>query len=348
MKRKSGGYRGVVVSDWDRVRDTRKGRLVLRGALQAFMDVPSLYPALRRQARDFAKTGIVRPMQAFATGDDFPASVLEVLERFHQTTYYDLGYEEIFDMKDIRNSKRASIDISDVTSGLTFAKTEIGERAQLYKMSGQKTTITTALYSGGLHWSKILFDDEEYWTLEDNAIAFRNKFFSSKAQDFYDLIEAISATYDLAWQPGQDTLVAGTEGYTVQRDIKTINTAAVNIITRVKDLGFGVGPTSPFKILAPLELKDRLTNALTNVFQAYTGSPNRLQYNVTPIYTTMLSDATKYYMILPKQKLIGLERMDLTILTDMDITTYAELAVGWARYGGAVAEEKQLVRCETE
>lgn len=343
------GYKGTIISDWDRIKSLprKKYEPLVRGALQAFMDLPKRYPVLKRQADHFAKTGEVKPIEAFATGDDFPTSVVEVLDKFRQTTYYDTGFEQVFDMKDMRSIPRSSFEILDVTSGLTFGKTAIGERAQLYKMSGAKTTVSVDLYSGGLQWHKTLFDDEEYWTLEDNAVYFRNKAFSSKAQDFYDLIDATSNTYDLALQSGKDSLSSGTEGYTVQRDIETINTACLNILKRCKGLGFGVGPQTEMIILAPLDLRERLTDALSTTFQAKQGSPTRLGYNIRPIYTLMLSEADKYYVILPKNKIKGATRMDLTVLTDMDITSYSELAVGWMRYGGAIGEEKQIVRCST-
>lgn len=179
------GYRGDVISDWSRVNiETTAGRVLVRNALNAFVNLPNRFPALVRKAQAFARTGEVQSIQSFATGEDFPSTILDVMEKFNQTTLFDLGYEAIFDIKDMRNSKRKGFDILDVTSGLTFTKTEIGERAKLYKMSGVKTTVEADLYSGGLHWHRTLFDDEEYWTLEDNAITFRNKFWSSKAQDF--------------------------------------------------------------------------------------------------------------------------------------------------------------------
>jgi len=342
------GYKGDVISDWSLVKpDTKRGRVLIRNALNSFMNLPIKYPILKAQAQSFARTGEAKPIQAFATGQDFPTSVTEVLEKWHQTTYYDVGYEDVFNIKDMRNVKRSSFDILDVASGLTFKVTEIGEKALLYKMSGEKETVSVDLVSAGLHWHKTLFDDEEYWTLEDNAIQFRNKYYSSKAQAYYDLIDATSATYDLPWQDSKDTLVAGTQNYVAQRDVTTINTACVNILVALQNLGMSIGPASEFIILAPVQLKGRITDALTNQFQAYEGSPNRLQFNVRPVYTLMLADPEVYYVIFPKNKILGANRMDLTILTDINITTYSELAVGWARYGGCIGDERQLVRCST-
>jgi len=344
-----------LVSDWGLVNvDTVAGRLQLQGAVQAFMglpDHPKYGPVVRHAAQAFAKTGLpqspLQSIQAFTTGDDFPASIIQVLEKFHQTTYYDTGWEEVFNVKDMTNIRRASFEISDITDGLTFSKTEIGERAKLYKMSGANVTVPVDMYSGGLHWHKTLFDDEKYWTLEDSAVAFRNKFYSSKAQDFYDLIDAIGATYDQAWATGVDSVASGTVGYAVQRDVRTMNSACVSIIKLLKSKGMDIGPNASFICLAPIDLKDRITNALSNLFQAVGGSPTRVQYNIRPVYTTMLAETDKYYIIFPKNKIIAANRMNLKVLADMNITSYSELAVGWARYGGVIGETGQVVRCST-
>jgi len=61
----------------------------------------------------------------------------------------------------------------------------------------------------------------------------------------------------------------------------------------------------------------------------------------------MLSSSSVYYVIFPKNKLKGANRMDLTVFSDFDIEAYSDIAVGWQRYGGAVGELKQLVRCAT-
>jgi hypothetical protein len=229
-----------------------------------------------------------------------------------------------------------------------------GEKAKLFKMNGSKVSVTLDMYGGGLGWSRRLFDDREYWTIEDNAIYFRNKAYSSKAQDFYDLIDSMAATYDLAWQAVTGAVPNTNENYVPIRDINTINKACENILLRLTgnangtdDLGMGVTPASEFIILAPIQLIGRIKRALGMVQQPFAGSTTQLNYNVRPIYTMMLASATEYYVILPKNKIKGANRMDLTIFSDFDIESYTDIAVGWQRYGGAIGEIKQLVRCST-
>lgn len=349
-------YKGQIVSDWGYFE--RMGGLenpnatrMVRGALNTFFLEPTTAP-FKAAAQAFAETGDANAakstlIQAFGTSGDFPTSVLEVLDKYHRLTYFDTAYEQIFDMLDMRSSNRNGFDITDVTSGLTFNKVPEGQKAKLYKMSGQKVSVTLDMYGAGLGWSRRLFDDREYWTIEDNAIEFRNKAYSSKAQNFIDLIDAVPATYDLAWQPVEGNIPNTNENYVPLRDIGTINKACENILIRLKDLGMGVTPSSEFIILAPVQLKGRIARAMGMVQQPFSSSTKQLYYTVRPVYSLMLASSTEYYVIFPKKKIKGANRMDLTVMSDFDIEAYTDIAVGWQRYGGAIGEIKQIVRCST-
>lgn len=349
--------KGSIVSDWGLFErlggiDNPTARNLMRGALNKFLLQPTTTP-FKVAAQAFAETGDAAMaktalMQAFATSQDFPASVLEVMDKYHQLTYFDTGYEQIFNMMDMRDTDRNGFDIMDVISGLAFALVPEGQKAKIYKMSGAKVSVTLDMYGAGLGWSRRLFDDKEYWNIEDNATEFRNKAFSSKAQDFYDLIEATAATYDLSWQAVTPSGVANTDkDYDAIRDSNTINKACENILIRLKDLGMGVTANSEFIILAPIQLRGRLPRALNIVQQPFADSTQRTFYNTRTVYTLMLTNTTKYYVIFPKNKIKGAIRMDLTVYSDFDPESYADIAVGWQRYGGAIGELKQIVRCST-
>ncbi len=349
-------YNGKIISDWGLVErsggiDNPRNRSMIRGALNRFLVEPLTMP-FKAAAQAFSGTGDVTAartslMQAFATSQDFPASVLEVMDKYHQTLYFDTGYEQIFDMMDMRNSNRNGFDIQDVISGLEFAEVPEGMKAKIHKMSGAKVTVTLAMYGAGLGWSRRLFDDREYWTIEDNAIEFRNKAYESKAQGFYDLIDNTLGTYDQAWVAIEGAISNTNENYVPLRDIRTINQACEDILLRLKDLGMGVTPASEFILLAPIQLRNRIPRALGMVQQPFASSTSQVTYNVRTIYSLMLAETDEYYVIFPKKKLKGANRMDLTVFSEFDIEAYADIAVGWQRYGGAIGELKQLVRCST-
>ncbi len=347
---------GKIVSDWDLFEsmggiDNPNARSMVKGAFNHYLLQPTTPPFVAA-SQAFAESGdrskaLSVFTQAFATSADFPASVIEVIDKFHQLTYFDTGYEQVFNMMDMRQSQRNSFAITDVISGLTFALVPEGMKAKIYKMSGAKYEVSLDMYGAGLGWSRRLFDDREYWTIEDNVTEFRNKAFSSKAQDFFDLIEAVAATYDQAWVAIEGAIPTTNENYVPLRDIRTINQACEDILLRTNELGMGVTPNSEFIILAPIQLKNRLPRALGMVQQAFASSTKQLTYTVRVVYTMMFTSTTEYYVILPKQKMKGAIRMDLTVFSDFDIESYNDIAVGWQRYGGGIGEIKQIVRCST-
>ena len=349
-------YKGKIVSDWGLVE--RMGGIdnpavcsMLRGALNRFLVEP-LTPPFKAAAQAFSSTGDVTAarnalVQGFATSQDFPTTVLEVLDKYHQTLYFDTAYEQIFKCFDMWNSNRNGFSITDVISGLTFALVPEGMKAKIYKMSGKKVDVTLDMYGAGLGWSRRLFDDREYWTIEDNAIEFRNKAFESKAQDYYDLVEGIATTYDLAWVAVTGAIPNTNENYIPIRDINTINKACEEILIRCKNLGMGVSPQTEFLILSPIQNIGRIRRAIGMVQQPFAFSTTQLNYNVRPAYTLMLTNTSDYYVILPGKKLQAANRMDLTIFSDFDIEAYTDIAVGWQRYGGAIGELKQITRCKT-
>lgn len=352
--------KGKIVSDWGLVErmggiENPAARNMLRGALNTFLMQPTTAP-FKAAAQAFAETGSVSTarsvlrtefIQAFGTSEDFPASVLEVLDKYHQTLYFDSGWEQVFKTIDLRNSNRDSFDILDVISGLAFNLVPEGKKALIYKMSGAKVTVTLDMYAAGLGWSRRLFMNKEYWHLEDNAIEFRNKAFESKAQNHYDLIEQVGTTYDLSWQPVTGAVQNTDKDYVPIRDINTINKACENILIRLQDLGMGVTPQSEFLIVSPIQNIGRIKRAIGIVQQAFSSSTAQLNYNVRPIYTLMFTNTSDYYVILPGKKIQSANRMDLTVFSDFDIEAFTDVAVGWQWYGAAIGELQQIVRCKT-
>jgi hypothetical protein len=328
--------KGKIIKDWSQVNfKDPANRKQIRGALQHFM-----------RAVDKKNSPVRKAIQAFSTKGDFPTEILQVLEKYHATPDYDLGYEQIFDIRDFTGTNQSGFDIVNVESGLTFSKVGTGEKAKVFKMSGEKISVSFDKYGGGLHWDRTLIDDKQYWTLEDNAIAFRNKAYSSRAEAFYTLIEAVTNT--TSWQAVTPASVAASDkDYNAIRDVNTINKACLDILTAVKDKGIGANANSQFKLLAPLALKGRILRALALLQQSFAGSQGRLSFNVTPIFTLMLSSNSYYYVALPGAKLKGGYRMDLTLYDQFDILAYADTMAGWMRYGGAIGDTEQIKKVST-
>ena len=327
--------RGKMIADWNKVdwRSAEGARQFLE-AVQFFMDRP-------RRAAEALRAKV----QEFTTGADFPASAVEAVARFHQVDEPDLGWEQVFDVGDFTGTAKNGFELVDVASGLSFRAIAPGEKAEVFKVSGDKITVNFDLYGGALGWSKLWFDDQEYWKIEDAAKEFRAKWYANKAQAHYDLISESRADSDVSWQGG----VLDTKAV---RDAETINSACVSILAELQGKGLEVNTNSRFVVVAPLQLMARMRNALNLSLDR--GGATELNFNVGLAVTTRLknhaltaAETAQYFVVLPGRKLKSGDRMDLTVLSETDILAYAETVAGWGRYGAVVGEEGQLRRCAT-
>jgi len=330
---------------------------MLAQALQFSFSYPDLFTPERFEGTDAIskkfreKKKIQRAsmhLQAFGTLGDFPAAPKDVIDKFHEIPLYDNGFEQIFDIQDYSGSRRDGFSISTVQSGLTFRKVLTGEKLKVYQMSGDKAYVYFDYYGGALNWHRSLFDNQDYWTIEDNAIEFRNEAFRIRAATFYALLEtAADAKAIIAWQnPTPAGLAATDRYYAASRDINTLNFAAQTIMLACTNKGYGISPDiAQFIILTPLQLRGRIRQALKYQMDSYVGSEKVSDYNFRQITTTMLTSATQYIVILPKKKFKAGYRMDLTTYADFDILAYVDTVAGWMAYGGAVGDSDQLERC---
>lgn len=331
--------KGMLIKDWTKFDFSNKAHLnVLAQNLGKFLVGPSSEEYRSVAAR----------IQEFATPQDFPTSILEVLAKFHQTTPYDMGWQQIYKVLDLTGSKRNGFDISDVTSGLTFDKIVIGEKLEVKKMWGSKAHVYFDNYGGALGWHQNLIDDEEYWTLEDTAVAFRNAAYYEQALVFYTLLEAVGATGAVAWQAASPAALAASDAtYLANRDIRTMNAAALQIALAVAGKGYGVTPqNAQFIVMAPIQLQERVKNALSLNFQLFAGSPSQANFSFKPIIPTpgMLADLTHGWVILPGNKIMAGIRQDLKYYSSFDMLSNTAAQAGWMRYGGAVGDTDQIAR----
>ncbi len=322
---------GLIFSDYKKIDlHSADGVAKFYGAVNHFLQGPE------KVGRKLVHAGV----REFTTTSDFPAEAKDVMEKFHVgIDEIDVGYEQVFNIRDFTTIPRDGFKIRDVSSGLTFAKMKAGQKAKVFKVIGTDAEVKFDMYGGAIGWSRKWFDDEEFWTIEDAALEFRRKWFSNKATAFYGLIEALPTTHDVTWQGG----VGNTE---LDRDIATINTACTQILNLLKTAGVGVTANSQFVIVAPVALKARILRAVDTAFR-FSEAAGQVAFAVTPMFTTNLADATSYYVALPKQKATGGNRMNLTILSQLDVLSYSEVVSGFGRFGGIIGEIKQFARCAT-
>ena len=354
--------RGQIIKDWtgvdyERLFDPQKKdrdyQQKVVEALQFFFALPNRFiPEKFAKNEKFLKKKEAfekARLQYFATLNDFPATPKEVVDKYHELAVYDTGFEEIFNVRDYSNSRKDGFAIDTIRSGLTFRKMKTGEKLYVYQMEGEREYVFFDYYGGALGWHRSLFENQDYWRLEENAIEFRNEAYRIRAATFYALIEAVAPlkAADIAWQAHPDGVAAGNRGFLAGCDAATMNLAAQTILLANQAKGYGISPQNvSFIILAPIQLRARIKQALNYTYDNVGGSPAIIDYNFRPIFTTMLTNVNHYWVILPKKKLVAGYRMDLTTFTDFDILSYTDTVAGWMAFGGAIADIDQLERVD--
>jgi len=321
-----------LIADWEKVDlADPEGHRKFTGAVQHYLVGPELKRA---------------KVTEYTTRGDVPESASDAVAAFYEAPEADFGYERVFDIIDFTSTRKNGFDIVTVGAGLTFAPVKPGEKARVYKLTGDKITVDFHRYGGALQWDKTWFDDAEFWNIEEATRQFRNRWYSDRAQVFYDLVSASRPDSDVAWQgdAGDPKAV---------RDAETINRACSEIISALADNGYDVTPQSRFVVVAPVQLMARMQNAL-RVSMLDSGAESQLNFNVELVVTNKLrnqaldsTETSRYFVCLPGRKAKGGYRQELTLLAETDILAYAETVAAWGRYGGAVGDSEQFRRCAT-
>jgi hypothetical protein len=324
----------------------------LAGALQFYMATPDTFiPGRFEKVQAFVKQhkefeGL--KVQAFTIPSNFPTyeKAIDVVKKFQLMPEYDNGYEQIFDVLNFEGTKASGFDVMDMASGLTFNEVKVGEKLKVYQMAGEKERCYFSYYGGALGWHRGLFEDQQYWLAENNAIEFRGKAYGTRASVFYGLLEAAADAKGCCSAVPAGCTDCNEDALSIAR---SINYAATVILRNVSGKGYNTNPTTTnFVVLVPLEMLERVRQALAVRAQAFAQSPTVAAFNFIVVPSMMLTNYNRIMVILPKRKIIAGYRMDLTLFDDFDILSLTDTVAGWMRYGGCIGDLDQIECIEFE
>lgn len=303
--------------------------------------VKAMY-ALREYLRapDVARRrGGVAAIRELVTKADFPANsfLAQYIQKFLVIPgEVDFGYEMIFDIHDVATAEgmvlKGSFKTLDVTAGMTFRKMKAGERVQVEAVSGAEVETPYDFYGAAVGFNRIWWDDQDYLPISDLLTMFRAKYYDQRSAAFYALITALGAGVN--FNTGGDLMAK-------------MNGAAATILRAVKDKGYQAAANSEFIILHPPEKAGDVQAALairSDVAVFTAAGKQKAAYRFVPVQSVYIGAADGPYVILPKRKLRGGYRMDLTLYGEFDIYSYAEAMSGWGRYAGLVGDSAQVKR----
>jgi hypothetical protein len=241
----------------------------------------------------------------------------------------DFGFEEIYDLVDMRQSQQTSFDIIDVTNAITFAEVKTGERMKVYGISTTKSTVTKMIIAAAIGILDDWINYAQFWNLNQAVSEARSKYYDKMATDHYALLAAITSDQNQAFSTD---------------DITTINNACGQIFSDCAGKGFVLTGNERFILRANPTLKSRIEKAFALTFNGMSTAPNQIVYNIDRMYTTKLAN-TSYYVGLPGRKAKRGVWTDLTAETDRDILLRGTDVAYSGEYNCAIGEEDQFRRC---
>lgn len=313
---------------------TPEGSALVTDAVNKFMSFP-------RKKRDKLA------LEQFTTRGDFPTDAYPSMEVLRRDVPADMGWTAIFKPLDFTAGNgaagEAGFDVMAKGSGVVLAEVPVGQKAKVYQAQGDSIRVPFVLYGGGINYHRTLIQDGRWWDLDDTFLELRNAYYTMLASAHYALVDAIAATYNVAWQNPTPAALAATDyNYVASRDANTINAAVLQIITNANKWA-GIGKDTPYVVLAPLALANRMKRALG--IDTY---GNRLvDFNVQLVTTENLAASNVFYVAPYQAAGRSGMRLDYEIEFSREVLAYAESAVAWSRFGAAILSEAVIARCAT-
>lgn len=299
-------------------------------ALQAFLNEPR--SKLNRQIQAMKKK-----IQAAGVSTDFEILTKDSWTVTMEEDNFDMGWEKSFRQVTLGKGQD-TWEIYNVANGITFQKMEEGGRLEVNEMEGTKTSVSVDYYGGAIGWTDKMIRFRKVPAMIDLARAFRNKFWTDKADNHYLLLNTAAAGNTTAYQG------AAADGQ-LQRDIQTLNFAAYTLANRCKDKGYGDTASITYVLYANPRDKARINAAFraTSNIEAAGRTGDKIDWNIQVNYTFNSNIASGLpILILPKNKIQKADAMQpTTYKADKDPLTLNEVQAVWAIYGAAVADTDQ-------
>jgi hypothetical protein len=301
---------------------------MVRGAIQAY----SLEPIRNKQK----KVGI----QATGVSTDFAILTKDSFNVTMEEDNFDLGWEQAFRQVTLGRGQD-SWEIYNVANGITFTKVEEGQRIEMNKLTGTKVSAFVDYYGAALGWTDKMIRFRKVPAMVDMAMAFRNKFWTNKADNHYSIIAAAAALNITAYQG------AIADGQ-LRRDVQTINSAAFTLGNVNKDKGYGDMANAPMIIYANPFDEDRIEAAFRATTANITSGGLNIGQQLTRrrikriyTYNTNISAGTPL-LVLPGNKNQKADAMQPTTYTaPTDPLTLNQYQAVWAIYGAIIADTDQ-------
>lgn len=270
---------------------------------------------------------------------DFQQVVNDAFNVTMQSQNYDMGWEPSFKLAPVAKGQD-SWDIYDVANTINFIQMEEGQKLDCQGFTGTRTAGQVHYFGAAIGWTDAWMRFRKVAAMVDKAEAFRNQFWTSKANYHYALL-AVAAALNITLTQG-----VAADGQ-LRQDVRTINQAIYNVTFRCRNKGYGDMANAPVIMYANRHDEERIEAAFRATTATLGAIANRGEAistrRVSRIYTYNNNVIAGFPMIvIPENKIQRAEVMGPTIYNqEVDILTLNRVQAMWAIYGAIVADTDQ-------
>ena len=293
-------------------------------ALQEFMHAPG---HLSQRTR-----GRLHEMITVGDMNTVNNSARDYIDRFLITEKEsDDGWRQLFTMHDeavaAAQANKSGFRVLDLESGITFKERKPGEAIEFHGLKGTENWVLYKSFGGGAAIDRQFWDDQDYLTIGDVLLAFREAAYGEQSDNMYGLLTALATDYNFS--TGADL-------------IAKINGACADILRGLEGKGVKLSTNATFLVVHAPEKKAEVAAVLatmSDVAMQATTSKTKLVYNLKPVSTLRVpktgSRAGLYVGLSGGRSKAGI-RQDLTMFGQFNIARYADDLAGFLRYAGVV------------
>lgn len=248
----------------------------------------------------------------------------------------DIGWMQLFDLVDLRNSPHDHFDIDDTNAGITYTQIKPGARInKKTNITESKMSVYYNTYGAGLGILDDWLTKQMFWKIDEVIAEFRSNHFDQMANVHYSLFTAIGTGINQNFNTD---------------DATTFNASAAVLIRNLRTMGYGVGQNANFKIVCAPEKAGRLGRMLTSQqgsqIVAFGTMKEPIAYTVDALISSVWVPANDlgYYLILPGKKIKRGLWQDLSVEQQRDASARATDWFASAQYNAAIGDTNQVVR----
>ena len=279
--------------------------------------------------------------QKYSTSSDTPElndPANAMAEFYHENMpEFDLGFELLFDLVDLRSSTHDHFDIIGTNAGSTWTQRKPGGKTDIRtKITEAKTTVDMLEFSDGIGLLDRWLQFDQFWNIDEAIAEFRATYYDAMADLHYGLLTAQSTGIN--------------EDFATD-DVTTANNAAGSIIRALRTKGMGIGGNPGFYAVCEQEQVGRLEKMLTAqrgsaiVDQGTVSQPLVASIRGVIGTTKIPAGHNGWYLVLPGKKMKRGLWKDLSVEQGRDIRASATNLVGVGQYNAAIGEADQVRRC---